>query len=173
MLRGKVQRIKENRKSYLSECQWVEIQDHVSLDHYFFTEKSIVVPKSIQAGTAAGHFYVLTDHKTMHLYDVFARNKGEWNLSLPRPKKWAIAHNKLDQILDRLDRTEEALKRIHPLPHNKLKIELLLSKYITADDLKNLESKNRIKSSQNQILPSKKTIKFLPAAKEEEEVNLH
>lgn len=127
-----------------------------------FTQRALVVPKTLQVGTISNHFYYFTETKEIYLYDIYNSPKGEWSIILSKPKKWSFYYNRLDDILTTLEKTDSALARIYPIDKIKLITHILRQKYLNEEErelLKNFqrtENDNRSRKS----IGSKNTVKY-------------
>lgn len=95
----------------------------------------ICVPKSVLAGSVAGHFYLYTSNNCLHFFNIYGVGRGEWMLALSKPKYWSVYYNELDDVLARLDRTEHALTRLQCLNNPSFKKQFLIAKYLTAEEV--------------------------------------
>jgi hypothetical protein len=90
------------------------------------------------AGSALGLFYFHTAQNHLLFITPYAQLRAEWALSLPKPKLWGLAYNELDEVLARLDRTAAVLEQINQAPLARFKIDFLISKYLTAEEVEQL-----------------------------------
>lgn len=54
------------------------------------------MPKASKAGCVMGHFYFYSDDNTLLVVSAYGEFKGEWILSLNKPKTWNLAYNEIE-----------------------------------------------------------------------------
>jgi hypothetical protein len=94
-LKGKLQRLKERRSVHMKPASKIQVVNEVDLSFDLFSEQVTFVPKTVKAGSVAGHFYLYTSDNSLHFYNVYGTPRGEWALGLGKPKLWNVTYNEL------------------------------------------------------------------------------
>jgi hypothetical protein len=72
---------------------WTNKRSSFDISSHIFTEEYSFVSGVESAGAVLGHFYFHNSENQLLFTTPYARVKGEWALSLPKPKVWGIAYN--------------------------------------------------------------------------------
>jgi hypothetical protein len=84
-------------------------------------------------------FYFHSSDNVLWIFTPFGQLKAEWNLTISRPKIWELSYNEIEEVLVRLEKTERALQRIYQINSNRFKLDFLVSKYLRAEEIEELE----------------------------------
>jgi hypothetical protein len=87
--------MKEKRKTHLKTLPLPQPRT-TDCSERLFNEDPTFVPRANRAGNVMGHFYFHTDDHTLFLVNAYGEIKGEWILSLNKPKMWNMAYNEIE-----------------------------------------------------------------------------
>ena len=100
-----------------------------------FSEQYSLISNVQHAGSSLSLFYYYTSENMLYFSTPYGQIKGEWALSLPRPKLWSVSYNEIEEVLGRLERTATALMHVLPIDVQKFKVDFLIAKYLSTDEI--------------------------------------